>query len=930
MGKKIRTAPGRRPILQLSPPCPRSITTVGSNSREEDPGSTSEDEQDGTGDGPIFMQSTSKEISVEAKPPAVKATEGLSLLGAYEDSDEEESPDSQPQPAKANHNQPGDIDSTLANFLAEIDAITTQPAQTPDESTAHSTAPPPTPPRPEPKDQPLTRSHTAAPNGTEAATTGAEFQYDTQYSLSGVGVEMGHWQEVWDENSGCFYYWNTETNEVTWQLPLDLVHQVQGLQHYTDSSTMAVNGSSAQSAVFYPEQNPVISTTVQITKKESKKEVMESVVALTSEEEERRGVAASLLAPLIPEEVKEAEERWRKKVVCLEEEGPGSEGEGPAAAHPVPTAVETRSHGDLHSNAHSGESSEVGENEEEETEEDTRDLELAELRALEEGDGSLTGSSPRSDVSHEGSRVELLKKGKWKTTFVRSASPDSNSRSENTGRDSPDPPETEISSVLDVAATSKGNETPVEEDEMDTEALSEKTKPKVAQKEEEDNVDLKFQIGELANTLTSKMEFLGINKKSISNFQLLLLQTETRIADWREGSLSGNYLKRKLQEAAEQIKHYEINATPKGWSCHWDRDHRRYFYVNDHTGASRWEFPDVEEEGVSDGKDMKTEQGSKDQGEPKPPADLLGIMTGPTNYMSLAPVPPGLRCQPTGPCPCPNPNPLPACDPLCLQTSHLRLHPSRVPTPPPPPPPLPPASEETETEIEEVEMEEDEGEPPAPGTEDDTVRKPLLPPAASSYKNTESAASPGTPAKAVKRKATASGSGQLQKSATIGSNAVLYSQAAVAAAPVVVAPVFWGVPAVVAPVPPTETVMAAGPTPPLQPAPSRPPASSSTDQPAAKNQPAEKSKKLKKDKAKKSKTKMPPLVQKWQSIQRELDDEENSSSSDEDHTVLNHKRIEEWKQQQLVTGKAGKSANFEALPEDWRDRLKRRKLTPST
>ncbi|XP_041075183.1 formin-binding protein 4-like [Polyodon spathula] len=913
MGKKIRTAPGRRPILQLSPPGPRSST----NPREENPGSTSEDEQDDTGNVPMFMQSAPKEISLQAKPPTVKATEGLTLLGAYEDSDEEESPDLQPQPAKANHNQPGDIDSTLASFLAEIDAITTQ---NPEESTADSTAPPPTPPRPEPKDQPLIPSHTAAPNGTEAATTGTEFHYDTQYSLSGAGVEMGYWHEVWDENSGCFYYWNTESNEVTWQLPLDLAHQVQGLQHYTDSSAMAVNGSSAQSVVCYPEQNPVISTTVQIIKKESKKkEVMESVVALTSEEEARRGVAASLLAPLIPEEVKEAEERWRKKVVCLEEEGPGSEGEGQTTEHPAPTDVETRSHGDPRSNAHSGESSEVGENEEEETEEDTRDLELAlerkkaELRALEEGDGSLTGSSPRSDVSHEGSRVELLKKGKWKTTFVRSASPDSNSRSsEKAGRDSPDPPEAEISSVLDVAACSKGNEKAVEENEIDTEALSEKTKPKVAQKEEEDNVDLKFQIGELANTLTSKMEFLGINKKSISNFQLLLLQTETRIADWREGSLSGNYLKQKLQEASEQIKHYEINATPKGWSCHWDRDHRRYFYVNDHTNASQWEFPDVEEEGDSDGKDMKPEQGSKDQGEPRPPADPLMIATGPTNYMSIAPVPPGLPVPSYWSLPQPQTQPQPPLPPLA----------------PPPPPPPPPESEEAE--IEEVEMEEDEGEPPAPGTEDDSVRKHLLPPAAFSYKNTESPSSPGTVTKAVKRKATVSSSGQLQKSATIGSNAVLYSQAAVAAAPEVVPPVFWGVPAVSAFVHPTETVVALGPTPLLQPALSRAPASSSTDQPAAKTQPAEKSKKLKKDKAKKSKTKMPSLVQKWQSIQRELDDEENSSSSDEDHTVLNHKRIEEWKQQQLVTGKAGKSANFEALPEDWRDRLKRRKLTQST
>lgn len=40
--------------------------------------------------------------------------------------------------------------------------------------------------------------------------------------------------------------------------------------------------------------------------------------------------------------------------------------------------------------------------------------------------------------------------------------------------------------------------------------------------------NLQFQIGQLANTLISKMEFLGINKKAISNFQLLLLQTEVK------------------------------------------------------------------------------------------------------------------------------------------------------------------------------------------------------------------------------------------------------------------------------------------------------------------------------------------------------------------------------------------------------------------
>lgn len=52
---------------------------------------------------------------------------------------------------------------------------------------------------------------------------------------------------------------------------------------------------------------------------------------------------------------------------------------------------------------------------------------------------------------------------------------------------------------------------------------------------------------------------------------------------------------------------------------------------------------------------------------------------------------------------------------------------------------------------------------------------------------------------------------------------------------------------------------------------------------------------------KKSKTKMPSLVKKWQSIQRELDeDEQSSSSEDEQRTVQAHKRIEEWKQHQLI------------------------------
>lgn len=55
----------------------------------------------------------------------------------------------------------------------------------------------------------------------------------------------------------------------------------------------------------------------------------------------------------------------------------------------------------------------------------------AELRALEEGDGSAGGSSPCSETSQEASGLRgiLPKKNRWKTAFPCAASPDSNSRS---------------------------------------------------------------------------------------------------------------------------------------------------------------------------------------------------------------------------------------------------------------------------------------------------------------------------------------------------------------------------------------------------------------------------------------------------------------------------------------------------------------------
>ncbi|XP_064309076.1 formin-binding protein 4 isoform X3 [Phalacrocorax carbo] len=990
MGKKSRAAPGRRPILQLSPPGPRRDEAAVPPAEGADSGSEPEEPE------AVAEPPRSAPNPPPPAPAAVKPTGGLCLLGAYADSDDEEgeTPEKSARSADANGNNSADIDSTLANFLAEIDAITAPP-----QPTEPASAPPPTPPRPEPKESGSGQSSSTA-NGA-SSTPAPEWQYDTQCSLAGVGeLEMGDWQEVWDENTGCYYYWNTQSNEVTWELPQYLATQVQGLQHYQHSSTAAgANGGFVPAAELYPQEKGAtpgsVSRGASLAKREVKKEVNEGVQALSNSEEEKKGVAAALLAPLLPDVVKEEEERWRRKVICKEEVEPPPEEEAkaeeaaaaPEEPEPSRDPLEDTLQEDLCSVVQSGESAE------EEEEQDTLELEMvlerkkAELRALEEGDGSVSGSSPLSDgsqsASQDATRRLASKRGKWKL-FVGAASPESASRgSSKTGRESPEAGEAAASTEAADANSDK---------EAESEEPQEKAKAQGAPKIEEEEQDLKFQIGELANTLTSKLEFLGINRQSISNFHMLLLQTETRIADWREGALNGNYLKRKLQDAAEQLKQYEINATPKGWSCHWDREHRRYFYVNERSGESQWEFPDGEDE-----EEGQRTTDRKADGPPKPPPKDKGERAGDPAERSA-----GSLCKESfsGQVPATSLMPLTpfwtllqSSVPVLQPPLPLEMPPPPPPppdSPPPPPPPPPPPGEDGE--IQEVEMEDEGGEePPAPGTEEDAPLKPLLRPAASSSQGAvEPSLAPLLSAKPQKRKAVEMNPGLMQRTATIGSCPVIYSQPLMAAgkyqppavplaslrprqrlqgeiqgrpnlrmAPGHAGPQptalglqsgYLGVTAPAAPsvmsysecAAPVSLAAAA-----VQPAAVRGalPAASTTDQPppppppqtppppAPKAPPPpekEKPRKGRKDKGKKGKTKMPSLVKKWQSIQRELDEEENSSSSEEDRETTAQRRIEEWKQQQLMSGMAERNANFEALPEDWRARLKRRKTASST
>lgn len=105
-------------------------------------------------------------------------------------------------------------------------------------------------------------------------------------------------------------------------------------------------------------------------------------MGLTNEEEERQGVAASLLGPLIPSEVKEAEEKWRKRLLKRSLDEPeksvDSDGEGVGPTETPATDVpalnsDPAPQKSLNTKKLSEETSQA----EEETEEDTMDLELA-------------------------------------------------------------------------------------------------------------------------------------------------------------------------------------------------------------------------------------------------------------------------------------------------------------------------------------------------------------------------------------------------------------------------------------------------------------------------------------------------------------------------------------------------------------------------
>nr|XP_058951458.1 formin-binding protein 4-like isoform X1 [Pocillopora verrucosa] len=428
-------------------------------------------------------------------------------------------------------------------------------------------------------------------------------------------------------------------------------------------------------------------------------------------------------------------------------------------------------------------------------------------------------------------------------------------------------------------------------------------KKKMYDKAEEDQ---RSQILELASVLCNKLDFLEVSRQGVSNLKILLIEMETRISDWREGALDSRHLVLKLCEADTQLKQYEESAAPPGWSCHWDRTHKRYYYTNRVTGDSQWEYPSDETES-----DVKEDTSAVETSSQSSTAAVSSSQTSVPmwNYSAYVPMvqaPVMSVVMPTVPVvsssvtadSLANP-PVPGTDHGFKAVTLTASYPDEAEESPPPPPgtddlpPLPPVDSCTPPP---PPPEPAEVPPPPPGEEMPTTVSTTVTRVASPFIS-------GQPTVAT----------AVAKSRSLPRSIVDYSdlEASSASPPLPIEPVAAAESSGTQFSAPPQGIAAAVVSTPT----------SLTAKPKVKKK--KKSSKVGTSLLSSKARKVSTLVQKWQSIKQQ-EEPTLDSSEDEEERIDPSRQIEEWKREHLSSGQAAYNPNFEEIKGDWRERLKQR------
>ncbi|XP_050443305.1 formin-binding protein 4-like [Adelges cooleyi] len=109
------------------------------------------------------------------------------------------------------------------------------------------------------------------------------------------------------------------------------------------------------------------------------------------------------------------------------------------------------------------------------------------------------------------------------------------------------------------------------------------------------NID-KNHIQELSLLISSKLHFLSDceNNTKLSTVQIMTVKIDTLMEAWKENALNDDYFSKWLDEMAIELRTLEKSVVPDGWSCQWDKTNTRYYYQNIADGHTQWHYP-VEE-----------------------------------------------------------------------------------------------------------------------------------------------------------------------------------------------------------------------------------------------------------------------------------------------------------------------------------------------
>ncbi|CAL1267821.1 unnamed protein product [Larinioides sclopetarius] len=173
----------------------------------------------------------------EKKPPKVPSKSKVKSLIHYSDSDDDskKSNESESSPSTAAQNKDATpLESQIADFFKEIDALSV-----PDELLEEAD-----------KATPSSKAETGNENNPETCSSDnpvdlpASASKKDKHSDASSKEAYCPWQEICDSSTGYSYYWNVNTNEVTWDCPTEYADYIQSFNASTEKTNHAAQNDN--------------------------------------------------------------------------------------------------------------------------------------------------------------------------------------------------------------------------------------------------------------------------------------------------------------------------------------------------------------------------------------------------------------------------------------------------------------------------------------------------------------------------------------------------------------------------------------------------------------------------------------------------------------------------------------------------------------